>query len=154
MESHEVLKQTISDLGVKSVAADMNLSSSLIYKWCQPKDSPDAGGAENPLDRLGKVFELTGDTTPIEWLCKKADGYFVKNPNSDGRSKSHPLQATQSILKEFAELLDTVSKSMADDQKIDNKEASRIRKEWDDLKSVTEGFVRDCESGEYGGSEQ
>ena len=60
VNSHEVLKQSVSDLGVKSVASDLGLSTSLIYKWCQPSEAEDASGADNPLDRLAKVYELTG----------------------------------------------------------------------------------------------
>ena len=69
MESFEILKQAVNNLGVKSIAADMNLSTSLIYKWCQPKDTPDAAGADNPLDRIAKIYDLTGDDTPVRWLC-------------------------------------------------------------------------------------
>ena len=38
MNSYEVLKNAITPVGAKSIAADMNLSTSLIYKWCQSKD--------------------------------------------------------------------------------------------------------------------
>ena len=41
-ESYEVLKDAIDKVGVKAVAHDMNLSTPLLYKWCQrPKDSGD-----------------------------------------------------------------------------------------------------------------
>lgn len=78
MESHEILKKSINKVGVKSIASDMNLSSSLIYKWCQPSENEDSAGAENPLDRLSKIISLTQDKSPIEWLCQKNNGYFVK----------------------------------------------------------------------------
>ncbi len=152
MESFEILKQTVDNLGVKSIASDMNLSTSLIYKWCQPNDSPEAGGADNPLDRLEKILALTGDDGPIRWLCEKAGGFFVKNPsvNDTGNDNDFPLKAAQEILSEFSELLEVVSKSIEDDQKIDSHEAKNIRQVWETLKSVTESFVVDCESGKYG----
>jgi hypothetical protein len=52
MDSSEVLKNAISGVGAKSVAADMNLSASLIYKWCQPSGRVEDSGADNPLGRL------------------------------------------------------------------------------------------------------
>lgn len=149
MESFEILKKTINNLGVKSIASDMNLSTSLIYKWCQPKDNPDAGGADNPLDRVAKIYELTGDTTPIKWLCQKANGMFVENPPEKHQCDPAPLKATQEILSEFSELLVVVSKSIEDDQAIDTDEAKKIREVWENLKSVTESFVNACEEGSY-----
>ncbi len=151
MESFEILKQTVDNLGAKSIASDMNLSTSLIYKWCQPKDSPEAGGADNPLDRLEKILSLTGDEGPIRWLCEKAGGFFVKNPSDIKKENDndYPLKGAQEILSEFSELLEVVSKSIEDDQKIDSHEAGKIREVWETLKSVTESFVVACESGKY-----
>jgi hypothetical protein len=42
-----------------------------------------------------------------------------------------------------------VSKSIADDGKIDTEEAEKIRKEWEELKEATESFVVACEKGIY-----
>lgn len=149
MESFEVLKKAINILGVKLIASKMNLSTSLIYKWCQPKEWPDSAGADNPLDRINKICELTNDISPIEWLCQKANGVFVPNPKKKQDVDPFPIKATQEILSEFSELLDVVSKSIEDDQAIDLKEAKRIRNVWDKFKSVTESFVYACESGNY-----
>ena len=46
-------------------------------------------------------------------------------------------------------MLEAVSSSSADNGEIDTKEAASIRKEWEDLKSLTETFVSACESGNY-----
>ena len=40
MKSHEILKQSMENVGVKAIASDMHLSSSLRYKWCQSSDGP------------------------------------------------------------------------------------------------------------------
>ncbi len=149
MESHEVLKEAINTAGVKAVAADMNLSSSLLYKWCESKESEGAGGADNPLDRLMKIYESTGDTGPISWLCKQVDGFFVKNPIPDTDSDTPVLQITHAIVREFSEMLAAVSESYEDDCRIDTDEAARIRKEWEELKSVCETFIVGCERGLY-----
>jgi len=149
MESHEVLKKSVSDLGVKSVAADLGLSTSLIYKWCQPSGTEDASGADNPLDRLGKMYEVTGDKTPIEWLCRKADGYFVENAASENVDAIPLLHMTRRIVREFSELLDVLTESIENDGRIDLLESEQIRNEWEQLKSSAEGFVSACEEGVY-----
>jgi len=149
MESYEVLKRAASEIGVKCLAADMGLSSSLVYKWCQAKEGRYASGAENPLDRVRKICALTGDHRPIAWLCEQINGYYVKNPDLAEEPELPLLRVTQEILKEFSELLDVVSDSIENDGKVDAGEAARIRKEWEDLKSVTESFVTACERGAY-----
>lgn len=149
MDSSEVLREAIDKVGVKSVASDMRLSTSLIYKWCQPNDRPDDSGADNPLDRLLKLYECTGDIRIVSWLCQQADGYFARNPESGKPVDSSIFDSTQSILKEFSQLLEVVSESYANDKAIDLKEADKIRTAWDDLKTVTESFVRACESGTF-----
>ncbi len=149
MDSYEVLKQAVTNVGAKSVAADMALSTSLIYKWCEPSDSPSSGGAENPLDRIAKIYNQTEDTGPSQWRCEHADGFFVKNPTTTEDHHLALLPATQKILKEFSELLNAVSRSAERDGEIDIKEAERIRREWEDLKRAAEKFVFACETGCY-----
>ncbi|VGO23425.1 phage regulatory CII family protein [Pontiella sulfatireligans] len=149
MDSHEVLKKSVSDLGVKSVASDLGLSTSLIYKWCQPSDSEDASGADNPLDRLAKVHELTGDTGPIRWLCEQAGGYFVPNVQAEAVDAIPLLHMTRRIVREFSDLLDVLTESIENDGKIDLLEAEKIRTEWEQLKSSAESFVSACEEGIY-----
>lgn len=149
MDSYEVLKKSVSDLGVKSVASDLGLSTSLIYKWCQPTDSEDASGADNPLDRLARIQELTGDTGPIRWLCQQADGYFVPNAPLQQIDAIPLLHMTRRIVREFSELLDVLTESIENDGKIDLQEAGKIRVEWEELKSSAESFVGSCEKGTY-----
>jgi len=149
MESHEVLRKAIYEKGVKAIAADMNLSTSLLYKWCKGKESIDDWGVANPLDRILKVVELTGDTGPIHWLCQEANGFFVENPLRESADDTPFLQATQQLLGEFSELLQAVSESYGDDSAIDPKEAAKIRSEWEELKTLAERFVVACEKGGY-----
>ena len=149
MNSYEVLKKSVSDLGVKSVASDLGLSTSLIYKWCQPSGSEDSSGADNPLDRLIRLYELTQDTGPIEWLCQKADGYFVANVPGEEIDAIPLLHMTRRIVREFSDLLDVLTESIENDGVIDLKEADNIRVEWEKLKSSAESFVTSCEQGLY-----
>lgn len=149
MDSHDVLRKTVGKAGVKSVAADMMLSPSLIYKWCEAKGL-DASGADNPLDRILNLCQITGDPAPIVWLCEQVNGFFVENIAPDMmETELRVLNMTQRILREFSEMLDMVSKSMANENGIDKDEARGIRVEWEDLKRVGEQFVLGCEMGTF-----
>lgn len=153
-KSHKILKKAIDKAGVKKVACEMNLSTALIYKWCQDSGEEDQyplpSGAANPLDRLYRLFELTGDEQIIQWVCQRADGYFVENPKGDKtKIDARVLRNIQAFIKEFSEALDAISKSYNDGKKITQKEARVIRKEWEDLKRIGEKFVRACEEGRF-----
>lgn len=149
MRSDEVLREVIHNHGVKAVAADMRLSTSLLYKWCQPKEDPDASGADNPLDRLQRLVEITSDTRPVHWLCQACKGFFVENPSAGRNEETAVLEATQKLLAEFSEMLGAVSSGYQDDRSIDQQEAQKIRKEWEDLKTLAEQFVTACERGVF-----
>ena len=148
-KSHEVLKQMITRCGAKSVASDMGLSQSLIYKWCQPSEGPDCSGADNPLDRLAEIIELTGDDSAVDWLCQQTESFRVKNPVQGEATISSVLDNTQMIRKEFSDVLEVVTQSYANGHRIDKDESARIRKEWEELKSVAEQFVFACEEGMF-----
>lgn len=147
MESCDVLREAMEKRGVKAIAADMNLSSSLLYKWCESKKGPEACGTDNPLDRVLKIYRLTDNPAPIHWLCRRAGGFLTMNPPAREASKIALLKSTQQILKEFSDVMEAVSESYGDDSRIGPKEATRIRKEWEELKVVAESFVVACERG-------
>ena len=149
MKSNEILKETFKEQGVKFVAQELKLSSSLVYKWCHDKGSETSPGAENPLDRIQAIVECTGNPLPIQWLCQINGGYFVPNPTESDKPSAPVLGATQKLLGEFSELLAAVSQSYENDGIIDQSEATSIRKEWEDLKALAEHFVLACESGAY-----
>ena len=147
MKSHEILKQSMENVGVKAIASDMRLSSSLLYKWCQSHAEPDESGATNPLDRVAKIFEATGDLQIISWICQQADGFFVSNPKPGCDSAESLFAHTQRMVAEFSDLLQAVSKSYDQDGEVCQADAQRIRQEWEDLKGVGESFVSGCEDG-------
>jgi len=152
-ESYEILKEAFEKAGVKKIAAELGLSQSLLYKWCQKKADDESWkqeGAVNPLDRIKEIYHLTTDIAIISWICQAADGFFVKNPSVKKSSPDHDaLRNIQLIIKEFSEALDAISRSYNDDRRIDAKEAAQIRKKWEDLKRVGEAFVRECEHGDF-----
>ncbi len=143
MHSHEVFKQLLKRVSAKQVAGELGLSLSLVYKWAEPPQ--EGSGAANPLDRIDSIIKLTGDASMAQWVCERAGGFFIKNPEP----KSHPYElipATNNIVQEFADLLGVISMAVADG-KVTTEESERIRSRWEQLKSVTEGFVRAAEEG-------
>ncbi len=157
MKSCEILKTAADTIGVKALAAKLNLSPALVYKWCQDsnKEDPDSSGARNPLDRLAEIVQATGDERVVNWLCHEAGGFFVHNPRAHGGdNETELLRRTQALVKEFSELLSTVTRSIEDDGQIEDKEADLIRREWETLKTTAESFVVACETGFYHDEEQ
>ncbi len=152
MESYEVLRQAADGIGVKALAAELRLSSAMVYKWCQEsnRDDPDASGARNPLDRLADIVRVTGSTDVVNWLCHQAGGFFVENPDLPGESLNlEMLTETQKLVEEFSRLLSTVTRSIEDDGFIEKDESKHIRQSWEQLKSSAEKFSVACEQGVY-----
>jgi hypothetical protein len=152
MESFEVLKQAVDEVGAKYVASEMGLSTSLVYKWCErpPEEDGDASGARNPLDRVASLMGCTKRDELPSWVCEQAGGFFVRNPEVRGDAVNQEFIArTQRIIQDFSELLAVVSQSMADDNRIDREEAGQIRRKWQSLKQYGEEFVCACELGMF-----
>ena len=149
MKSHEVLKGSMEHVGVKTIASDLGVSPSLLYKWCQPGGEPTDSGATNPLDRLAKIFEATGDEQIISWLCQRADGFYCPNPKVDENATKNLFAHTQKLVSEFSDLLQIVSSTYSEDGEICYDDNKRIRREWEDLKSAGESFLKACEDGNF-----
>ena len=150
MHSYEVLKRAADRISVKALAAALRLSPALVYKWCQEydPDDPDAGGTRNPLDRVADIVRKTGDREVVNWLCHEAEGFFVANPRETPPDLSTELLVnTQRMVKDFSQLLLTVTKSIEDDGEIEPDEADRIRTAWELLKGNVEAFTVGCERG-------
>ena len=146
MQSHELMKEILQKTSAKQIAAEMGLSLSLIYKWAEP--AAEGSGAASPLDRLEQLLKVTGDRRLAQWVCECAGGFFIHNP----RAKTQAVQlipATNAIVQEFADMLAVIA-AAATDNTITPHEAKDIRGRWEELKSVTEEFVRCCEAGNFG----
>jgi transposase len=147
MESHELLREVLENKSAKQVADDLNLSLSMVYKWAQPPKESGDGRVDNPLARIEALIQSTNDERIVQWICQRAGGFFIHNPNN----LRHPqvlIPATNRIIQEFADLLAVVAAAAADEN-ITLPEAKQIRRRWEDLKSVTEGFVASCENGNF-----
>lgn len=147
MKSHEVLKAAFDNTGPKTIASELGVSLSLVYKWAQ-EQSESGSGSRNPLDRIVEIYEHTGHQPIIEWLCAQCDGYYVENPCDRGTADYSMLPATNEIVSQFSSLLQRISHA-AQDNSITEDEAREIRQCWDGLKGYAEGFVRCCEQGDF-----
>jgi hypothetical protein len=150
MESHEVMRQVLEKTSAKRIAADLGVSLSLVYKWSEPPLPGAAGGAGSPLQRVGQLVRATGDAGIAQWVCEQADGFYIRNPRTAAAGGVVP--ATNDIVREFADMLATIAQASADNR-ITRAEAGDIRRRWEELKSVTEGFVRAAEAGNFGSPE-
>jgi hypothetical protein len=145
MQSHELLREIFEKRKPKEIADDLGLSASMIYKWAEPNVS--GSGIGNPLDRIEALLKSTGDNRLVQWICQRAGGFFITNP----KNVQHPhslIPVTNQIVQEFADLLHVVAAATAD-EKITPAETKQIRARWEELKSVTEGFVNSCEQGDF-----
>jgi hypothetical protein len=148
VESYEVLREAFDKVSPKEVADALGVSLSLVYKWAQPPGAGDrSGGLANPLDRVEDLLQVTRHPAIIKWLSERAGGYFVRNPRPRGENREL-VPATNEIIQQFADLLSAISEG-AEDHKITKEETRLIRRHWDELKSITEGFVRACEEGDF-----
>src|SRR3954469_21510757 len=148
MHSHEVMKEVLKKTSAKQIAAEMHLSLSLIYKWAEKPEDESGSGAGSPLDRVGELIRITGDARVAQWVCEQAGGFYIRNPKN--LPTDQPLiPITNDIVHEFADMLATIATSSSDSV-ITKDEAKKIRARWEELKSVTEGFVHAAESGNFG----
>jgi transcriptional regulator with XRE-family HTH domain len=147
MHSHELLREVFQKCSAKQVAAELGLSLSMIYKWAEPDDGTGSGTA-NPLDRIEALLRCTQDQRLVQWICQRGGGFFILNPKSTAPHPPYLIPATNQIVQEFADLLAVIAAAAADNQ-ITAAESENIRGRWEELKSVTEGFVRCCEDGNF-----
>ncbi len=147
MQSHEVMRDVLKRTSAKQIAAEMGLSLSLIYKWAEPPEEESGGSASSPLERVGQLIRITGDVRVAQWVCEQADGFFIRNPHNLPPTDS-VIPATNDIVQEFADMLATIAQASADNE-ISKDEAKTIRRRWEELKSVTEGFVKAAENGSF-----
>jgi len=148
MQSHELMREVLQKCGAKNAASELGLSLSMIYKWAEPPNPSAGSGTVNPLDRIEALQRFTGDPRIVQWICQRAGGFFIKNPKTNNAHPEFLIPATNEIIQEFADLLAVVANAVADNQ-ITHEESEDIRARWEELKSVTEGFVQCCEQGNF-----
>ena len=147
MHSHELLKEVLKQTSAKQISADLGLSLSLVYKWAEVPAQDAGSGASNPLDRIDQLLKSTGDKRIAQWVCERAGGFFTANPVTASQPVSL-IPMTNQIVREFADLLTVIAAASAD-SKVTPAEAKQIRRRWEDLKSVAEGFINAAEKGNF-----
>ncbi len=147
MQSHELLREIFQTVSAKQVASELGISLSMVYKWAEPPQAPGSGAA-NPLDRIEALIRCANDPRVVQWICERAGGYYIENPKTSWPYAHSLIPATNRVVQEFADLLSVIA-AAATDNSITQAEAARIRARWEQLKSVTEGFVRCCEQGNF-----
>jgi len=147
MQAHEVIREVLKKTPAKQIAAEMGLSLSLVYKWAEPPVDESGSGANSPLDRVGQLIRISGDQRIAQWTCEESGGFFIRNPHQLKQS-NQLIPVTNNIVQEFADMLATIAKA-SEDNVITKDEARDIRRRWEELKSVTEGFVHSAEDGNF-----
>jgi hypothetical protein len=101
--SHEVLRGAFKKQGCKRVAQELKLSLSLVHQWSRPLQSA-SGNAINPLDRVLAIVLVTGDLSPLEWLCARAGGRFVSLPKPIRLSPAEMLLLANGMMQSLRTL--------------------------------------------------
>ena len=115
MQSHEVLREVFEKCSPKQIAADLDLSLSLVYKWAEPPDA-DGPPTGNPLERVAALYRCSHDEKILQWLCQQAGGFFIRNPKTHLAHPDYLIPATNQIVQEFADLLAVIATAAADNQ--------------------------------------
>lgn len=147
MQSHELLREVFKDSSPKQIAAELGVSLSMVYKWAESQEG-EGSGATNPLDRIHAMIRVTRDKRLVQWISEKSGGFFIQNPKETHPHPDYLVPATNAIVQEFADLLSEIAVAAADNH-ISGSEAKSIRRRWEELKSVTECFVKCCEEGNF-----
>jgi hypothetical protein len=143
MDSHDVVKQILKEIPAKQIASDLRVSLSLVYKWAEP---PLIGsGASNPLDRTEMLTRISGGVAPLEWLCARLNGTFVPGAPPE-IPELHVYQSRPELMRELGRLLAELAE-IATEGDIPKTKVKSLRKQWEQVKKVTEMFVKAAERG-------
>ena len=146
MESHDVVKNLLKKIPAKHVAQELGVSLSLVYKWAE---APIVGsGTSNPLDRIEVLTRLAADMAPLEWLCTRFDGSFVKRPDMDVTTEDFVYRVSR-IMVELGHVLGEFSKSASHPDRFSLEKVREIRMRWERAKNGIEKFLAAAEQGHY-----
>jgi len=147
MDSHIIVKELLKKVPAKHVAQELGVSLSLVYKWAE---APIVGsGTSNPLDRIEVLTRLADDMAPLEWLCSRFEGSFVRQPADEVISAEDFVHRFSGILIELGHVLAELSSSSAATDKVSPAKTREVRKRWEKTKSTIESFLKTAEKGHF-----
>jgi hypothetical protein len=134
MDSHDIIKQLLTEVSAKQVADQLGVSLSLVYKWAE---SPLLGsGTSNPLDRAETLIRLSTDKLALRWICERMGGYFapVPAPGADAAaSTGKAIAELGTVIGELCRLLEKGKHS--------HTSTRGLRTHWERAKSLMEGYI-------------
>lgn len=146
MESHDIVKELLKRVPAKHVAQELGVSLSLVYKWAE---APIVGsGTSNPLDRIEVITRLAGDMAPLDWLCSRFDGAFVKRPDQEVTTEDFVYRISRIII-ELGHVLGEFSSSSGIPEKVSPAKVREARLRWEKAKSIIESFLAAAEQGQF-----
>jgi hypothetical protein len=142
-----LLRELFAPQGVKQIASRLGRSRWLVHKWTQPAGVT-ASGTRNPLDALTLLMDCTDPRRLAQWVCERAGGYFVSNPQSQPGRQPALLLATGKVIAEMG-LLQSALGDAVKDCRVTRTEAAEMRHQWETLKADMEGYVKECEGNVF-----
>jgi hypothetical protein len=147
MKSYEVMQAFRKQAGAKMVAGALALSKSYTDKWCRPVGAGETGEL-NPLDRVVQMLNLPGGLELVKWLCRKAGGFFVRNPAVKVWRALTLLKATAVVIGQIAKFQTQLAQA-EQDGRISPAAAEQLRADWEAAKAELESFVGACQRGAF-----
>jgi hypothetical protein len=143
MKSHEIFRWLFQRFSVKEIAITLGFSRTTVYGWGEEG----ASHRRNPAEQLDELRRLTGDLRLLQWLCERAGGFLVLNPQARS-PKPDALSAECEVVQASADYLKAVTEFLKPGARSREK-AAQLRSCWEQLKSTGEGLVLGCETGRF-----
>lgn len=146
MQSHDIVKGLLRRVTTKHVAQELGVSLSLVYKWAE---APVVGsGTSNPLDRVEVLTRLSDDMAPLEWLCARFGGVFIK-PSAESPGMEDFEHSISRIIVELGLVIAALPIPDGEDGPAADVDAKKVRLCWERAKFVIEAFLFSAERGRF-----
>jgi hypothetical protein len=147
MQPHDILSNIVPRGKARYLANMLGISESLVIKWMrQPisEESPTATGAPNPIERVERIIEFAFLYSPegaqllVSHFQAMLDEFYARVTRQPLTSQEWRDKLGQGNV-EVAEAISAI---------IRGDDAVKMRKEWEEAKSIVEEIVRRAEAGE------
>lgn len=137
MNAQALLQDIYQQVGIKQLAAQLGVSTSLLYKWLGQGDSH----RMNPVDRVAQLFRVTQDRRLVDMVCRLAGGHFVAEPPVQRRRASRRPELSCRVMRELAQLQAAVAERLPARDWSPAQTAAALEL-WDALRSDMEPLLR------------